>query len=99
MADIEISGSNLVVHIRGLDQVWSMAAKLEVPLVHVAGVDVDVPDARDAWHGWRMGGTNLPGVITAGRFVQHYRRPAYKHIRLNPHLLHRFYRMLGRLGF
>ena len=71
MADIEISGSNLVVHIRGLDQVWSMAAKLEVPLVHVAGVDVDVPDARDAWHGWRMGGTNLPGVITAGRFVQH----------------------------
>lgn len=71
MADIEISGSNLVVHIRGLDQVWSMAAKLEVPLAHIAGIDVDVPDARNAFHGLRVGGTNLPGVITAGRFVDH----------------------------
>src|SRR5262245_46478573 len=71
MADVEIDGSTLVVHIRGADQLWAFATKLEVPLVHVAGVDVDVPDARDAWHGWRAGGTHLPGAITAGRFVQH----------------------------
>ena len=71
VADIEISGSNLLVHIRGADMVFALAARLEVPLAHVAGVDVDVPDARNAFHGLRVGGTNLPGVITAGRFVQH----------------------------
>ena len=71
MADVEIDGPTLVVHIRGADKLWAMATKLEVPLAHVAGVDVDVPDARDAWHGWRAGGTHLAGVITAGRFVHH----------------------------
>ena len=71
MADVEIDGSMLVVHIRGIDRLWALATKLEVPLAHIAAVDVDVPDARDAWHGWRMGGTNVPGVITAGRFVHH----------------------------
>ena len=71
MAEIEISGANLVVHIRGADMFFALAARLEVPLAHIAGVDVDVPDARNAFHGLRMGGTNLPGVITAGRFLQH----------------------------
>ena len=71
VADIEIDGAILVVHIRGADKFWALATKLEVPLAHIAGVDIDVADARDAWHGWRMGGTNLPGVITAGRFVHH----------------------------
>ena len=71
MADIEIDGTTLVVHIRGIDKFWALATKLEVPLAHVAGVDIDVSDARSAWHGLRVGGTNLPGVITAGRFVQH----------------------------
>jgi hypothetical protein len=71
VADIEIDGSVLVVHIRGVDKFWALATKLEVPLAHIAGVDASVPDAHDAWHGWRVGGTNLPGVITAARFVQH----------------------------
>ena len=71
MADIEIDGATLVVRIRGADQFWALATKLEVPLVHVAGVDVDVPDADNVWHGLRMAGTNLPGVITAGCFLQH----------------------------
>ena len=71
VADIEIDGSTLVVHIRGADKIFALAAKLEVPLAHIAGVEVDVPDARNAFHGLRVGGTNLPGVITAGRFVQH----------------------------
>ncbi len=71
MAEVEISGSTLVVHIRGADMIFALAARLEVPLAHIAGVDVDVPDARNAFHGLRMGGANVPGVITAGRFLQH----------------------------
>ncbi len=71
VADIEIDGATLVVHIRGSDKFWALATKLEVPLAHIAGVDIDLSDAHSAWHGLRMGGTNLPGVITAGRFVQH----------------------------
>ena len=70
MAEIEISGGNLVVHIRGADKFFALASHLEVPLQHVAGVEVNPAEAHGVWHGLRMGGTNLPGVITAGRFLQ-----------------------------
>ena len=70
MADIEITPTSLVVHIRGADQFFALASRLEVLLEHIAAVEESVPDAHDVFHGLRMGGTNVPGLITAGRFVQ-----------------------------
>lgn len=69
MARIEVTGDSLVVHIQGVDQFFALATRLEVPLAHIAGVDVRPKDAHGIFHGLRMGGTNLPGVITAGRFL------------------------------
>jgi hypothetical protein len=71
MADIEITPTTLVIHIQGFDQFFALKSRLEVPLEHIAGVDASAPEAHEVWHGLRMGGTNVPGVITAGRFVQH----------------------------
>jgi hypothetical protein len=71
MADIEITPASLVVHIRGADQFFALASRLEVPLQHISAVEASPPEAHGIWHGLRVGGTNLPGVITAGRFVQH----------------------------
>lgn len=70
MAEIDIAGNALVIHIQGADRFFALASRLEVPLQHIAGVEVSPPDAHGVWHGLRMGGTNLPGVITAGRFLQ-----------------------------
>jgi hypothetical protein len=70
MAEIEITPTSLIVHIRGADQFFALKSQLEVPLEHIAGVDATAPEARDIWHGLRVG-TNLPGVITAGRFLHH----------------------------
>ena len=71
MADIEITATSLVVHIRGVDQLFALASRLEVPLEHISAVELSPPEAQGVWHGLRVGGTNLPGVITAGRFLQH----------------------------
>jgi hypothetical protein len=71
MADVEVTASSLVVHIHGADQFFALKSQLEVPLEHVAAVEVNPHEARQIWHGLRTGGTNLPGVITAGRFLQH----------------------------
>jgi hypothetical protein len=71
MAEIEITPTSLIVHIRGADRFFAFKSQLEVPLEHVAGVDASVPEARDFWHGWKLVGTELPGVITAGSFIQH----------------------------
>lgn len=70
MADLEISGSALVVHIRGVDKFLALASRLEIPLQHIASVEINPAEAHQVFHGLRMGGTNLPGVITAGRFLQ-----------------------------
>jgi hypothetical protein len=70
VATIELTPTTLVVHITGADQFFALASRLEVPLEHIAGVDASVPEAHGVFHGLRMG-TNLPGLITAGRFLQH----------------------------
>lgn len=70
MADLEINSDSLVVHIRGLDQFFALATRLEVALAHISRVEVNPAEAHRVWHGLRMGGTNLPGLITAGRFLQ-----------------------------
>ena len=71
MADVEITPATVVVHIRGVDKLLALQSRLEVPLRHIADVEVNPRDAHSVWHGLRMGGTNVPGLITAGRFVQH----------------------------
>jgi len=71
MVDVTISEGNLVLHVRGADQLWAFKGSLSVPLQHVAGIRHDTDIARGAWHGIRLLGTNIPGVLTAGRFYQH----------------------------
>jgi hypothetical protein len=70
MADIEITPDQLIVHIRGADKFLSLKSQLEVPLQHVAGVEAAPPEAHEIYHGMKVG-SNLPGVVTAGRFLQH----------------------------
>ncbi len=69
MAELEISGDTLVVHIRGVDKFLALASRLEISLRHISSVEINPAEAHQVWHGLRMGGTNLPGVITAGRFL------------------------------
>ena len=70
MADIEITPTSLIVHIQGADRFLALKSHVEVPLEHIAGVDASAPEAHDFWHGMKVAGSNIPGVVTAGRFVQ-----------------------------
>ena len=74
MVDLSISEGNLVLHVRGADKLWAFKSSLEIPLVHIAEIGTD-PDVADGWwHGLRMPGTNIPGVLTAGIFYQDGKR-------------------------
>ena len=42
--------------------------------IHIAGVRADPEAARGWYHGIRLPGTNVPGVITAGTFYQDGKR-------------------------
>jgi len=72
--DFSIAEGSLMLHVRGADKLWAFKSSLEIPLVHIAGVRADPETARGWYHGIRMPGTSVPGVITAGTFYQDGKR-------------------------
>ena len=70
MTEVEITGDTLVVHVKGMDRLFSLKSRLEMPLAYVLGAEAD-PHVAQGWRkGLRAPGTHLPGVITAGTFYQ-----------------------------
>jgi len=74
MVDLSVADGRLILHVRGADKLWAFKSSLEIPLQHVAGIRVDSTIAHGWWHGIRMPGTNIPGVLTAGTFYQDGKR-------------------------
>ncbi len=70
MAVVELTDDALIVHVRGLDRLFALRNRVEVPLSHVVGAEADPEEARRWWHGVRAGGTWVPGFVTAGTFYQ-----------------------------
>lgn len=70
MAEVELAENTLIVHLRGMDRLWALKSRLQIPLTHVVGAEVD-PQVAQGWRkGVRAPGTQVPGVITAGTFYQ-----------------------------
>jgi hypothetical protein len=74
LVDLSIADGKLTLHVRGADKLWAFKSSLEIPLVHIAAVRADPEAARGWYHGIRMPGTSVPGVITAGTFYQDGKR-------------------------
>ena len=74
MLELSISNGALTVHVRGADKLWALKSSLEIPVQHITAIRADPSIARDWWHGLRMPGTNIPGIITAGTFYQDGKR-------------------------
>ena len=71
MAEVEITEDNLLIHVRALDRLWALRSRLEIPLPHVLGAEVNPEVALPSW--WKspsLTATQLPGVVTAGTFYQ-----------------------------
>ena len=71
MVEISIAGDRIRLEVQGWDKLWAFRSQLEFPLAHVRSVRQDPGPALGWWHGFRLPGTNLPGVLTAGTFYQH----------------------------
>lgn len=68
MNDVSVEGDRLVVEPRGLDKVWSLRRKVDVPLDHVVGATYD-PGANDEPKGRRSPGLRTPSKAS-GTFVR-----------------------------
>ena len=70
MVRVTIEGDRVRFEVEGWDKLWAMRSQLEIPIEHVLAVRADPEPARGWWHGLRLPGTNIPGIITAGSFYQ-----------------------------
>jgi hypothetical protein len=68
VAQVTIDGDHVVVNIVGWDRVFALKSELRIPVSHIRGVSTNPEEAHQWWHGLRLGGTEMPGVITAGTF-------------------------------
>jgi len=71
MVEISVVGDRVRFEVEGLDKFWALKSHLEIPLEHVLNARIDPEPARGWWHGVRLPGTQIPGVLTAGSFYQH----------------------------
>ena len=71
MAEVELTEDTLIVHVRGMDRIFALKSRLEIPLSHVLGAEVD-PDLGhpEWWKSLRLTATQIPWVVTAGTFYQ-----------------------------
>lgn len=74
MVDLSIADGKLVLNVRGADKLWAFKSSLEIPLQHISGIRADPSIAQGYWHGIRVPGTHIPGVIIAGTFYQDGKR-------------------------
>jgi hypothetical protein len=74
MVELSIRGDQLRLQVKGLDRLWAMRSRLEVPLASVRAVRVDPTVARGLWKGVSAPGTHIPGLIIAGTFYQDDKR-------------------------
>ena len=70
VAEVELAEDTLSIHVQGMDRLWALRSRLEIPLSHVSGAEAAPEVAHRWWQGIRSGGTHVPGVITAGTFHQ-----------------------------
>ena len=74
MVSIHKADETVVFEVEGLDKLWALKSRLEIPGRNITGVRADPTIARGWWKGLRVPGTHIPGVIIAGTFYQDGKR-------------------------
>ena len=64
----------LHLEVEGMDKIWALKSTLSIPLEHITAIRMDEDVIKKWWHGMKLPGSNLPGVITAGTFYQDGKR-------------------------
>ena len=67
--DVSVTAGRLAVEPRGLDKLWGLRGRIEVPLSQVRGATYD-PEATHTGKGWRAPGLALPGRKWVGTFYR-----------------------------
>ena len=70
MVDINVENGRVHFDVQGWDKLWALRSRLEIPIEHIRTVRSDPEAAKGWWHGLRLAGTQMPGLLTVGTFYQ-----------------------------
>jgi len=71
MVNITIHSDRVTFKVEGLDQLWAFRSELDIPLAHITGVEANPAQVGTWWHGFKLIGTDVPGLFAAGTFYYH----------------------------
>ena len=71
MIDVTIQGDHAIFNVEGLDKLWSFRSRIDIPLSHITGAEVNVDQVGRWWHGFKLLGTEMPGLFAMGTFYYH----------------------------
>jgi hypothetical protein len=71
MVNVTVVASRAIFTVEGMHKLWSMRSQIEIPLTHVTDVEVNHDQVGKWWHGFKLMGTDAPGLFAAGTFYYH----------------------------
>jgi hypothetical protein len=71
MVDVRVDGDRVIFEVEGIDKLWSLRSRLDIPLAHITDVEANADQVGRWWHGVKLWGTDVPGVFAAGTFFYH----------------------------
>jgi len=71
MVRVNVVNGCAVFEVEGLHQLWALRSRLDIPLTHITNVEHDPEQVGRWWHGWKLMGTQVPGLLAAGTFYYH----------------------------
>ena len=70
MVKVTVENGRVHFDVQSWDKLWALRSRLEIPVEHIHGVRIDPEPAKGWWHGLKLPGTQIPGLLTAGTFFQ-----------------------------
>jgi len=69
MVEITQVEKYIKIEVKGLHKLWAFKNELKIPKDHIKDAYQDM-EKLSGWKGWRMPGTEVPFLITAGTFYK-----------------------------
>ncbi len=71
MVHVTVLGDRIAFEVEGLHRLWALRSRLEIPVTHITDASFDPDQVGRWWHGWKLIGTEVPGLFAAGTFRYH----------------------------
>lgn len=73
MVKVTRDDGSFIFEVEGVDKFWALKSRLVIPSSDIRGARRD-PTVMEGWKGWRLPGTEVPGLLTAGTFLHDGKR-------------------------